>query len=135
VKLKDRQDPCKPTDRRFAAELLSLMSFFNAQGIPIWLFRGNSRDVESCDDDEAESAFEEDFDTLQAYSLVTLTENSNAWEMHALVHLCTPVWLSTFGNLKRWNSKFVALIVREFLVQILRTGQYASSCFRISNRV
>jgi len=103
-------------ERRSADELLLLMSFFNAQGkgIPMWLLRSYSRDVESSDDGEAASAFEEDLDTPQAYLLVTLTENSNACEMHARVQLCAPVWLSTFGDLKRWNSKFMALMVREF---------------------
>jgi hypothetical protein len=74
-------------ERQSAAELLSLMSFFNPQGIPESVLRRHSREAargaELKDNGDADSAFDEDLDSLQAYSLVSMTADSDAWEMHA----------------------------------------------------
>ena len=110
-------------ERRSAAELLSLMSFFNPQGIPESTLRTYSRGkaggAELEDNDEADSAFEEDLDILQAYSLVSITANSGACEMHALVQLCTRIWLSSFREAEKWEQKFLALMALE-----LPSGEY-----------
>jgi hypothetical protein len=106
---------CIREQRRSAADLLSLMSFFNPQGIPEWILRRHSRSVaKTGDEDEADSMFDEDLDTLQAYSLITATANSGVCEMHALVQFCTRVWLSTFSNSKQWEREFLGLMAREF---------------------
>jgi hypothetical protein len=82
-------------ERPLAAELLSLMSFFNSQGIPESVLRRHSREAARGagleDIKDADSAFNEDLDTLQAYSLVSITADSDACEMHALVQFCTRV--------------------------------------------
>ncbi|RYP47712.1 hypothetical protein DL768_006248 [Monosporascus sp. mg162] len=107
-------------ERRSAADLLSLISFFNPQGIPAWILRRHSRSVtETGDEDEADSAFDEDFDTLQAYSLIAATAETDMCEMHPLVQFCTQVWLSSFGDAERWKQKFIGLMAREF-----PTGQF-----------
>lgn len=108
--------------RRSAADLLSLMSFFNPQGIPEWILRRHSKSVaKTGDKNEADSAFDEDFDTLQAYSLITVTADSDVCEMHALVQFCTRVWLSSFSDAERWRQKFIRLMAQEF-----PTGQFES---------
>jgi tetratricopeptide (TPR) repeat protein len=103
-------------ERGSAAELLSLMSFFNPQGIPeSTLRRYNKRKAEENaaeadaaeDEDEADSAFDEDLDTLQAYSLVSITTD-NACEM-----------LSSFGDAAQWEQRFVVLMAQE-----LPSGEY-----------
>ena len=72
--------------RRSAADLLSLMSFFNPQGIPEWILRNYSRSVaKTGDEDDADISFEEDLDILQSYSLMTLIADNGVCEMHALV--------------------------------------------------
>ncbi|RYP63778.1 hypothetical protein DL771_009111 [Monosporascus sp. 5C6A] len=102
-------------ERQSAADLLSLMSFFNPQGIPEWILRRYSRSVtETGDKDEADNAFDEDFDTLQAYSLIAATAEIDMYEMHALVQFCTQVWLSSLSDAERWKQKFVGLMAREF---------------------
>jgi tetratricopeptide (TPR) repeat protein len=113
-------------ERRSAAELLSLMSFFNPQGIPESTLRRYSRDAAGAagaedgeDGEEADSAFDEDLDMLQAYSLVSMTAGNDACEMHALVQFCTRVWLSSFGNTEQWEQSFVALMAQE-----LPSGEY-----------
>lgn len=104
-------------ERRSAANLLSLMSFFNPQGIPEAVLRRHRRSVvetseEVIDEDEAISEFNEDFDILRAYSLVTATKEPGTCEMHALVQFCTRVWLSS--DAERWKQKFLAVMAQEF---------------------
>ncbi|KAJ4374692.1 hypothetical protein N0V86_007565 [Didymella sp. IMI 355093] len=113
-------------ERRSAAELLSLMSFFNPQGIPESTLRRYSRDTtrkvsadNKEDEDEADSAFDNDLDMLQAYSLISVTADADACEMHALVQFCTQVWLSSFSNAEQWQQRFVALMAQE-----LPNGEY-----------
>ncbi|KAJ8112893.1 hypothetical protein OPT61_g4848 [Boeremia exigua] len=116
-------------ERQSAAELLSLMSFFNPQGIPESTLRRYSRDATGAtsadnkedkeDEEEADSAFDEDLDMLQAYSLVSMTADNDACEMHALVQFCMRVWLSSFGNAEQWEQRFVALMAQE-----LPSGEY-----------
>jgi hypothetical protein len=63
-------------ERRLAANLLSLISFFNLQGIPksvLQTDRGN-------DDDNSE--FNKDLNILRVYSLVKVTAESDVCEMH-----------------------------------------------------
>ncbi|KAJ4329684.1 hypothetical protein N0V95_010165, partial [Ascochyta clinopodiicola] len=119
-------------ERRSAAELLSLMSFFSPQGIPELTLRRYSRDAAGAagaedeeggedweDREETDSAFDEDLDMLQAYSLVSMTADNDACEMHALVQFCTRVWLSSFSNAEHWEQRFVALMAQE-----LPSGEY-----------
>ncbi|KAF2677737.1 TPR-like protein [Lentithecium fluviatile CBS 122367] len=109
-------------ERPSAAELLSLMSFFNPQGIPEKTLRRHNRTAARAgaldDEGEADRMFTEDLDTLHAYSLVTMTRTTAAdnelWEMHALVQFCTQVWLSSFREAERWKREFIELMAREF---------------------
>jgi tetratricopeptide (TPR) repeat protein len=110
-------------ERSSAVELLSLMSFFNPQGIPESTLRRHSREAAGVpgleDNDEVDSTFEEDLDVLQAYSLVSTTVNSEVCEMHALVQFCTQLWLSSFGSVELWKQRFVVLMAQE-----LPSGEY-----------
>ena len=104
-------------ERRSAADLLSLMSFFNPQGIPESVLRRHSANAtaraDSCndDDDDDDDEFNDDLATLRAYSLVTATADGDTCEMHQLVQFCTKVWLSSFDEVER---KFYILMAREF---------------------
>ncbi|KAF1964201.1 TPR-like protein [Bimuria novae-zelandiae CBS 107.79] len=104
-------------ERPSAAELLSLMSFFNPQGIPESTLRRYSREAtggaELDNTEEAESAFEGDLDILQMYSLVSTTVDDDTCEMHALVQFCTRVWLSSYSDAEQWEQRFVTLMAQE----------------------
>ncbi|KAK0654712.1 hypothetical protein DIS24_g5142 [Lasiodiplodia hormozganensis] len=95
-------------ERPSAAELLSLMSFFNPQGIPEWILR-RAANGSGCKD-KADAMFNEDLDILQAYSLIAATAEPDTCEMHALVQFCTQVWLSSSGGSERWKRVFVNLM-------------------------
>lgn len=79
-------------ERHSAADLLSLMSFFNPQGIPESVLRSytrsmareNQEDVENnnIDTDDADDEFDDDLSMLQAYSLVQVTAVGNLCEMY-----------------------------------------------------
>ncbi|KAF2193987.1 TPR-like protein, partial [Zopfia rhizophila CBS 207.26] len=98
-------------ERPSAADLLSLMSFFNPQGIPESTLR--KRPTIGGDED-TDDEFNGDLDTLLAFSLVTVTADSGVCELHALVQFCTHVWLSSFGEMERWRLEFLELMAREF---------------------
>ena len=131
-----------------AAELLSLMSFFDRQGIPESLIRNrngqsdtqekqenpNSNTQESIDTDaekdhsvnddddgteDGEDEFEDDISTLRDYSFISVTESGSTFEMHRLVQLATRKWLETHGQLERWGKQFIRNLCSEF-----PTGEY-----------
>jgi tetratricopeptide (TPR) repeat protein len=118
-------------ERRSAAEMLSLMSFFNPQGIPDFALRSHKpgseskmpnmrqffdalhhskkRNKESIKDD-----FNVDISILQAYSLIDVTTDKGILKMHPLVQLCTRSWLSLSGKSENWRLKFLDLMAKQF---------------------
>jgi hypothetical protein len=88
---------CK--ERPLAADLLSLISFFNLQGIlelvlRVYTTSANARansSIRSNDDDDNDdsSSFNGDLNILLAYLLVRVIADSNVCEMHELVQFCT----------------------------------------------
>ncbi|KAK0767243.1 hypothetical protein N5P37_000977, partial [Trichoderma harzianum] len=103
-------------ERPTAANLLSLMSLFQAQNIPEYMLHGYSdgaldKGADNADDAEA---FEEDFDLLRAYSLIDLTATTGVWGMHSLVQFCTKAWLLSSGELMRWKRLLLRLASRHF---------------------
>lgn len=116
-------------ERRSAAELLSLMSFFSPKGIPestLRYYRKHGVTAPGTQDrkeeKEIESTFDEDLDILQAYSLVSVTADADTCEMHALVQFCTRVWLASLGDAERWKKTFLVL-----MATTLPIGEYESS--------
>ncbi|KAL1853688.1 hypothetical protein Plec18170_005079 [Paecilomyces lecythidis] len=125
--------------RPSAADLLSLMSFFDRQGIVDYLLRepNDSRsgaegpqkmkesmqsDSDLSSDDESSSVesdkshFEDDIVILKNYSFISST-NAVSFEMHRLVQLSTQKWLEAHGQLERWKAQFFKNLLREFPAQ------------------
>jgi hypothetical protein len=133
--------------RPSAADLLSLMSFFDWQGIPDILLQNRSEQITSrqdekqgtngddnCvdndtgySDDEDGSAsqssmsdgFEEDVLVLRNYSFISVNANGTTFEMHGLVQLATRKWLEAHGQIERWKHQFIKNLDAE-----LPTGEY-----------
>jgi tetratricopeptide (TPR) repeat protein len=109
-----------------AAELLSLMSFFDRQNIPDHLLqRGNeSEKGNQCDsgddsastfsDDGADNNFEDDITTLRNYSLIGVNKEGDAFEMHRLVQLSTRKWLEAYGQLEKWKQQYITRMSKAF---------------------
>lgn len=109
--------------RPTAADLLSLMSFFDRQGIPEHLLRDRGRpdhsqsasevsdpdrEVEdaACDDSD-DDTFEDDLVTLRNFRFISDETGGNSFEMHALVQLATRRWMEVNNEIERWKDQFI----------------------------
>ena len=115
-----------------AANLLSLMSFFDRQGIPEALVRnqaetGNDHrsreepykedekedDEDSASNPDKDDRFEDDVDILRNYSFISI-ETDRTFEMHALVQLATRKWLEDSKELEKWKQQYIKSLSAEF---------------------
>jgi hypothetical protein len=115
--------------RPSAADLLSLISFFDRQGIPDALLRNRSEQItlrqhqkgvtdsdSSCVDNNTSYSNNEEDSTLQSslsdrfkenvsvlrnYSFISVNTNNTTFEMHGLVQLATRKWLEAQGKTER----------------------------------
>jgi hypothetical protein len=125
-------------ERPSAAELLSLMSFFDRQGIPEGLLRNSSetgsryrglgdpdgdKDRRDNEDSGSETSvtdeFEEDALILRNYSFIFVNTDKTTFGMHRLVQLATRKWLEVHGQFERWKQKYIKSLCVEF-----PTGKY-----------
>ncbi|KAJ5706306.1 hypothetical protein N7536_001995 [Penicillium majusculum] len=94
-----------------AADLLSLMSFFDRQGIPESLIRhqpkANDTSIsellsDSSDGESSESDIgpdlKDDLTTLRDYSLISVSKDGTLFTIHRLVQLSTRAWLKSYGQ-------------------------------------
>jgi len=106
--------------RRSAADLLSLMSFFNPQEIPMSIFRNSeimrveTKFKAKADEHDTNGEVDDDFSLLRTYSLVRMTATNETCEMHALVQFCTKAWLSSFDETEEYKGKFLTLMAKKF---------------------
>ncbi|CAN9251608.1 unnamed protein product [Alternaria alternata] len=106
--------------RQSAAGLLSLMSFFDRQGIQEALLRSQSSTaVEGALAVQTNGEFEDDVLTLRDFSFITVTRDASTFEMHSLVQLATRTWLEGEGQLDRWREQFISNLCAE-----LPTGEH-----------
>ncbi|KAJ5256544.1 hypothetical protein N7478_012648 [Penicillium angulare] len=110
-----------------AAELLSLMSFFDRQEIPENLIRhrpeANDTSIsellnDSDDTEDSESDigpdFEDDVVTLRNFAFISVSENSTFFTMHRLVQLTMRAWLKSRGQMNQWREIFINNLYEEF---------------------
>jgi tetratricopeptide (TPR) repeat protein len=106
--------------RQSAADLLSLMSFFDRQGIQEGLLRRPSSTVtEHVFAVQADDEFEDNVLALRDYSFITVTRDAKTFEMHSLVQLATRTWLENEGQLNKWRKQFISNLCAE-----MPTGEY-----------
>jgi tetratricopeptide (TPR) repeat protein len=86
-------------ERPSAANLLSLMCFFDRQGIhEALLHSGGSAPPDG---------FEEDVLALRDYSFITVTRDAHTFQMHNLVQLAMRNWLENQGRIDKWRNQFI----------------------------
>jgi hypothetical protein len=118
--------------RPSAADLLSLMSFFDRQGIPEALVRGgetkqsreklgeadmdneNDNDEDSISESAVDDRFEDDILTLRNYSFISVNADKITFSMHGLVQLATRKWLDAHTQLERWKQRFIKNLCAQF---------------------
>lgn len=102
--------------RKSAADLLSLMSFFDRQGIQEYLLYTDNSNGTGEDNTSAanqHSGFEDDIHTLRDYSFIKIRDNKT-FEMHSLVQLATRKWLDNRDEIDKWRSQFVVNLCANF---------------------
>ncbi|KAJ5656588.1 hypothetical protein N7507_008538 [Penicillium longicatenatum] len=120
--------------RPSAADLLSLMSFFDRQGIPDTLLREgklteqkigglfaqanhertNGSDTESASESSVVCMFEDDILVLRDYSLISIGVDGRSFEMHRLVQLAMQEWLRAHEQLEMWKERFIKNLSSNF---------------------
>ncbi|OBT61032.1 hypothetical protein VE03_09628, partial [Pseudogymnoascus sp. 23342-1-I1] len=130
--------------RPSASDLLSLMSFFDRQGIPEALLQNRSDqrnlqqdhtenddsfvhgddsysddDVDGTSQASVSDGFEDDILTLRNYSFISINLDGTTFEMHSLVQLATRKWLQAHGQQERWKHQFIRNLHADF-----PTGEY-----------
>ena len=127
--------------RPSAADLLSLMSFFDRQGISEDLLKRRQKtadkahhskgnhdryyieevagdDNDGSTDDEgstdSDTALEDDISTLRSYSFISVAANGVSFEMHGLVQLATQKWLEAYGQREQWKQQFIRNLDAKF---------------------
>ncbi|OJJ95104.1 hypothetical protein ASPACDRAFT_36982, partial [Aspergillus aculeatus ATCC 16872] len=124
--------------RPTAADLLSLMSFFDRQGIPELLLRSTIQEREkdgkiTKHKDEKQVTkrstdgdldFEEDLRTLREFSFIAIRQDPKIFEMHRLVQLAIKGWLEKEGLISRWLGVSMGSIDRIFPFQPEAQARY-----------
>ncbi|KAI0407259.1 P-loop containing nucleoside triphosphate hydrolase protein [Xylaria palmicola] len=87
--------------RESAADLLSLMSFFDSQAIQESLIRPKNQ-PETWD-----SGFEHDVMTLRNFCLIKVHETGDEFEMHGLVQLATRKWLDIRKKTEEYKMQYL----------------------------
>jgi tetratricopeptide (TPR) repeat protein len=106
--------------RPSAADLLSLMSFFDRQGIQEALLRRKSSTAAGhVLAAQADDGFEDDVLALRDYSFITVARDAKMFEMHSLVQLATRTWLESEEQLDKWRERFISNLCAE-----LPTGEH-----------
>ncbi|KAJ5787952.1 hypothetical protein N7457_002942 [Penicillium paradoxum] len=137
-------------ERPLAADLLSMMSLFDRQGIPARILKGQYDRTSAIDHDGDEEdyhvigypndeengsvlsfddEFEEDIQTLRDFSFVSVNADRNTFAMHALVQLATRYWLETHGKLDHWKLVFTESLLGQFPHSGPKTRDQCQSLF------
>jgi tetratricopeptide (TPR) repeat protein len=99
--------------RQSAADLLSLMSFFDRHRIQEVLLRRQSSTADERVLAVRTDEFEDDVLALRDYSFIAVTRDASTFEMHSLVQLATRTWLESEGQLDKWREQFISDLCAE----------------------
>ncbi|KAJ5825761.1 hypothetical protein N7474_002899 [Penicillium riverlandense] len=104
-----------------AADLLSLMSFFDRQRISEDLLRvqhrrnhWSSEETNHPSISDTDHDFEDDIATLRDYSFISVGEDRTVFTMHRLVQLSARVWLQGQRQIEKWKEQFISILCHHF---------------------
>lgn len=91
-------------DHPKAAELFSLMSVLDRQGLPDYLFSTRETDLD----------FEDNVAPLIEFSLLNSSVDGRTFGMHRLVQIAMRSWLNLHGETQKWKDKALNLFYKSF---------------------
>lgn len=99
-----------------AAEMLSLMSFFNYQGVPEFLLK-DRQDPELGEriNEDLDESFEKYLQILRDYCLVSIGRETGTLRMHRLVQASTQDWLKSIGKHEELRRTYLRIMSRVFI--------------------
>lgn len=96
-------------ERPSAADLLSLMCFFNPQSIPEFVLQ-KSPQWSTNSDQDYNLEYLNDIKTLRGYSLISEQTDGSSFSMHRLVRLSVNIWLKSHDRLETWKHEFWSVL-------------------------
>lgn len=117
------------TIRSSAADLLSVMSFFDPNGVSEDLLRLSSESATWPAEDGNETqgpaeraeaeyyealGFSDDIALLKDFSFISIHQNTQVFMMHRLVQLATRQWLENRGESEKWRERFIRILSAKF---------------------
>lgn len=102
--------------KKSATDLLALMSFFDAEGIPEVLLRDSTdeNDDGSSSLSDRSLDFEDDVQILREYSFISVGQDTKLFRMHGLVQTAVQNWVNVCEEEELWKSQFIGNLVRVF---------------------
>ncbi|KAM0714701.1 hypothetical protein Q7P37_009718 [Cladosporium fusiforme] len=95
--------------RETAAELLSMMCFCDRQAIPEFLLR-----VKKDSSRGSEDTFDDDIELLLGCSIVSVSVDGSAFDMHRLVQMATRRWVESCGGQEQHMERLVTKLETVF---------------------
>ena len=87
-----------------SAELFSLMSVLDRQGLPDYVFSKGKQDLD----------FEDDVARLIEFSLLNSSTDGRSFGMHRLVQIAMKHWLDLHGETQKWRDRALDILHRSF---------------------
>ncbi|KAJ5532209.1 hypothetical protein N7494_008761 [Penicillium frequentans] len=127
--------------RPSATDLLSLMSFFDRQGISEDILQVqqnqqrsekdglNDSDTDSESRNNLDADFEENITILRDFSLIAVGKDNISFTMHRLVQLTIRTWLKTHDQLEHWKEQFIEKLYSEFPTAQYKNWEKCRSLF------
>ncbi|KAL2676526.1 hypothetical protein Neosp_010287 [[Neocosmospora] mangrovei] len=93
-----------------AVRLLSFMSLFNPQEIPVLGLHRYTSEVDS----KANRKLINDLNTLRTLALASDSASGDTYQMHPLIQTCTHAWLTQSGKMEYWKRRFLSAMTAQF---------------------
>lgn len=103
-----------------------MMCFCDRQAIPESLFWVREKDQN--DSNDSNDTFEDDIEMLQGFAFVSVSADSESFDMHRLVQVAMQRWLKRQGDQETQVGRLIAKLSVAFPRGNRATGMYVKPC-------